>query len=116
MAKRKTIRALFDDIENLTAEEIVKSAQLKELLQSQVPLSIYDAYLAKKQYAVIFEINASDSYIEIPKRYWISALETCIVWFLENEEYEKCSKIKAIIAEIQKKPNKLTIKTEIDGK
>jgi len=112
MAKRKTVRALFDDIENLSFEEIQKSEQLKELLKSQVPLTVYEAFLAGKQYASIFEINSSDCYLEIPKRDWIPALETCISWFLETEEYEKCTKIKMIIADIQKKPTKLTIKKD----
>jgi len=114
MAKRKTVRALFDDIENLTAEDISKSQQLKELLKSQVPITIYDAHCAGRQYACVFEINASDSYIEIPKRDWIAALETCISWYLETEEYEKCTKIKAIISDIQTKPTKLTIKKDKD--
>lgn len=112
MAKRKTIRAVFEDLDNLTSEDIAKSNQLKELLKSQVPLTIYDAHLTNKQYASIFEINDSESYIEIPKKEWIPALETCISWFLETEEYEKCTKIKAIIADIQTKPKKLTIKKD----
>lgn len=112
MSKRKTIRAVFDDIENLTFEEIQKSQQLKDLLKSQVPLAIYDSFLAGRQYACIFEINASDCYLEIPKRDWVPALETCISWFLETEEYEKCTKIKLIISDIQNKPTKLTIKKD----
>tara|TARA_R110000868_G_scaffold397496_1_gene670214 strand:- start:780 stop:1127 length:348 start_codon:yes stop_codon:yes gene_type:complete len=112
MAKRKTIRALFEDLNNLRAEEIAKSQQLKELLKSQVPLTIYDAHLTNKQYASIFEINDSENYIEISKKDWISALETCISWFLETEEYEKCTKLKAIIVEIQNKPKKITIKKD----
>jgi hypothetical protein len=113
MAKRKTIRALFDNIESLTAEDISKSQQLKDLLKMQIPISVYEAHTGNKQYATIFEINSSGSYIDIHKRDWITALETCIMWFLESEDYEKCTKIKVIIAEIQKKPAKiLTVKTE----
>ena len=116
MAKRKTVRALFDNIESLTSEDIAKSTQLKDLLKMQVPISVYEAHTAKKQFATIFEINSSDSYLEIPKKDWIPALETCIMWYLESEEYEKCTKIKSIIAEINKKPTKkLTVKTEENG-
>ena len=81
----------------------------------QVPVSIYEAHTANKQYASIFEINSSDNYIEIPKKDWVQALETCIMWHLESEDYEKCSKIKDISAEIQKKSSKkITVKTETD--
>jgi hypothetical protein len=115
MAKRKTVRALFDNVHELTHEDIAKSQQLKDLLKMQVPVSVYEAHTANKQYATVFEINATDNYIEIPKKDWIPALETCIMWHLESEDYEKCSKIKEIIAEIQKKPaKKITVKTESD--
>jgi hypothetical protein len=113
MAKRKTIRALFDNIHELTSEEIAKSQQLKNLLMMQVPVSVYEAHQSNKQYATVFEINTTDHYIEIPKKDWIPAIETCIMWYLESEEYEKCSKLKEIIDQIQKKASKkITVKTE----
>lgn len=113
MAKRKTIRAIFEDVDNLTIEQILKSEALKDLLKHQVPVVIYDAHNSKKQFASIFEINSTDHYVEIPKKDWVQALETCIMWYLESEDYERCSKIKEIIDEIQKKPiKKINIKTE----
>ena len=59
MAKRKTVRALFDNVENLSPEDIAKSQQLKDLLKMQVPISVYEAHTASKQFATIFEINTS---------------------------------------------------------
>jgi hypothetical protein len=113
MAKRKTIRAIFENVDSLTPEDISKSQQLKELLMSQVPISVYESHSARKQYATIFEINSTDHYIEIPKRDWVPALETCIMWFLEIEQYEKCTKLKQIIDEIQKKSSKkLNVKSD----
>ena len=115
MSKRKTIRALFDNIHDLSSEDISKSQQLKDLLKMQVPVSIYEAHCANKQYATIFEINASDHYVEIPKKDWVSAMETCILWYLESEDYEKCSKLKEIIDQIQTKAKKkITVKTDSD--
>lgn len=117
MAKRKTIRALFEDIDKLTTEQILKSEALKDLLKHQVPVAIYDAYNSKKQSASLFEINNTDHYVEIPKKDWAQALETCIMWYLESEDYERCSKIKEIIDEIQKKPiKKINIKTDSNDK
>lgn len=117
MAKRKTIRAIFEDVENLSIEHITKSQALKDLLKVQVPITILEAHDSKKQSATIFEINSTDHYIEIPKKDWVQALETCIIWYLETEEYEKCSKLRDTIEDIQKKPvKKINIKTDNNGK
>jgi len=116
VARRKTIRALFEDINNLTSEDIIKSQALKQLLKVQVPVCILDAHNTKKQYASVFEINETENYVDIHRRDWVQALETCILWYLETEEYEKCSKIRMIIEEIQKKPKtKINVKTEQNG-
>lgn len=115
MATRKTIRALFEDVHNLTTEEILKSQQLKDLLKTIVPECIRSAHASKKQSAVLFEINATDHYVEIPQKDWPQALESCIMWYLESEDYEMCTKIKTMIDEIQKKQaKKINVKTETD--
>jgi hypothetical protein len=115
MAARVTIRAIFEDVHNLTTEDILKSEQLKDLLKTVVPECIRSAHSSKKQSAVIFEINATDHYVEIPQKDWSQALETCIMWYLESEDYEMCTKIKTMISEIQKKPaKKINVKTETD--
>jgi hypothetical protein len=117
MAKRKTIRALFEDVENLSVEQIQKSEALKDLLKIQVPVAILEASQGKKQLATVFEINSTDHYIEIPKKDWVQSLETCIMWYLETEDYEKCSKLRDIIEDLQKKPvKKISIKTDNNDK
>jgi transcription antitermination factor NusA-like protein len=106
MSKRP-VRALFGDTKNLTAEDISQSEILKTLLKVEVPKSISQAVKEKKLYAPIFEINSSAHYIEIHRRDWIAALETCVVFHVENEDYERCTEINALIKEIrdgQKKP------------
>lgn len=116
MAKRKHVRAIFQDVDKLSSEDIAKSQALKDLLKTQVPVCIFEAHIANRQVASVFEINDSDHYIEIHKRDWPQALETCIIWYLETEEYEKCTKLRNMIEEIQKKPTKkLNIKKENDG-
>jgi hypothetical protein len=116
MSKKRIVRALFDNLENLKVEDIAKSQQLKELLKSQVPVAILESHELRRQSAVIFEINATDHFIEIQKKDWIQALETCIMWYLESEEYEKCTKLKMIMDDIQKKPTKkVNVKTQKDG-
>jgi hypothetical protein len=103
MSKKRIVRALFDSIESLTPEEIASSDALKGLLKAQVPFAIREAFNSRKQYATIFEINSTSHFIEIHKKDWVKAIETCIIWYLESEEYEECSKLKDLIVQLQKK-------------
>lgn len=114
MAKRRVVRALFDNLDQLSPEQIATSEALKGLLKNQVPLAIEEANNTKKQYATIFEINDTGNYIVIHKRDWQPAIESCIAWYLESEEYEKCSELKELISRIKKSTKKIKIKTEED--
>lgn len=108
---KRPIRALFDNPELLKSEDVAKSEILKDLLKSHVPLAIENAIIKKKIYASIFEINDSNQFIEIHKNNWVQALETCLVWYVEDEDYEMCNHIKNLIFTIQdnKKANKISL-------
>jgi hypothetical protein len=56
-------------------------------------------------------------YVDIPKAYWVPALEQCIAFNLEEEKFEECVKIKNLIEEIRKgnKTISKTTKQEKDG-
>ena len=113
---RRTVRALFENAEELRAEDVAQSEILKTLLKTQVPIAIEDAIVAKKIYASIFEINDTKNYIEIHKNHWVNALETCLIWYVEDENYEMCTHIKNLIQSIQNKPSKkITIKKDGEG-
>lgn len=115
--KRRVVRALFDQPELLRSEDIAGSEILKELLKIHTPNSIEDAIINSKIYACIFEINDSNHYIEIHKNHWIQALETCLLWYVEEENYEMCNHIKNIIQSLQEKSKsrKFTTKTKDSG-
>ena len=98
---RRTIRAVFDSPENVIAEDVYQSKELKELVKLHVPAAINDAIIRGKTYAPIFEINDTNCYVEIHKSQWIQALETCLVWYVEDEDYEMCTHIKDMIQTIQ---------------
>jgi hypothetical protein len=102
---RKIIRALFDKPEDLHANDISNSNELKTLLKTQIPSAIKMAYTQKKHYASLFEINDTSCYVDIHKNNWIQALETCLLWYVEDENYEMCTKIKDLIHTIQSKSN-----------
>jgi len=116
---RKPVRALFDNLDQLTSEQISKSDILKQLVKKHAPLAIEEAIVDKKIYASLFEINDSGQYIEVHKNHWVQALETCLVWYVEDEDYEMCTHIKNLIQSIQdkNKPSKLVInKRKASGK
>ena len=108
---KRAIRALFENPHLLTKEELSKSEILKTLLKEQTHLAIKNAMETNKTYASLFEINNTNCYIELHKRHWIQALETCLVWYVDDENYEMCTNIKTLIQDIQKKNKpKVTIK------
>lgn len=100
---RKTVRAIFPSFDSLTAENVSESDILRSLIKTHVPIAIEDALVSNKIYASIFEINDSNNYIDIHKNYWVQALETCLVWYVEDEDYEMCTHIKNLILAIQDK-------------
>lgn len=108
---RRAVRALFDHVDQLAAEDIAQSEVLKQLLKVHLPIAIEDAIVKKKIYASLFEINDSSHYVEIHKHHWIQALETSLVWYVEDEDYEMCNHIKNLILSIQEKATtKLSLK------
>jgi len=114
---RKVVRAVFDNPHDLSPETVSESKDLKKLIKSQLSECIKFAFEANKQYASIFEINDSTYYIEIHKKNWVQALETCMLWYVEDEDYETCTKIKDLIKHIQNrgKKNKIDLKSDDGG-
>jgi hypothetical protein len=108
---KRPVRALFENPQDLRAEDVSKSEILKDLLKNHVPLAIENAIVKKKIYASVFEINDSKQFVEIHKNNWVQALETCLVWYVEDEDYEMCNHIKNLIFTIQdkKKLSKISI-------
>jgi hypothetical protein len=106
---RRTIRAVFDNPETLLAEDVSQSKELKDLIKLHVPAAINDALIRGKTFAPVFEINDTNCYIEIHKTQWIQALETCLVWYVEDEDYEMCTHIKDMIQTIQNKTKSRSI-------
>ncbi len=114
---RKTVRAIFDNPEGLIADQVAQSKELKELIKVQVPAAINDSMIRGKTYASIFEINDTSCYVELHKKDWVQALETCLVWYVEDEDYEMCTHIKDMIQTIQTKvkSKSITINKTSDG-
>ena len=103
---RKIVRAVFDNPHELTPDKVSNSQDLKTLIKSEILNSIKGAFEANKVFAAIFEINDSAYYIEIHKKHWTQALETCLLWYVEEENYERCKEIKELINKINSKGSK----------
>lgn len=100
---KKVVRALFDDPQGVDPQKVADSQDLKKLIKQQIPDAVRMAIDARKTYASLFEINDSSCYVDLHKKEWINALETCLLWYVEDENYEMCTKIKDLINEINKR-------------
>ena len=109
--KRLIPRALFEPIIGIQASDLTDNAILLNLIKSETPLAIEEAFKAKKTFATIFEVNTTGYFLDIPKTYWIQALEECIKLNLEDEHFEECIKLKDLI-EVIKKASKKPIKSK----
>jgi hypothetical protein len=102
MAKRKIPKVVFPSLDDLDSNELESDTKFKELLKREAPISIQIAFEQKKLFATLFEINNTGQFIDIPKQYWIEALNTCIESYVKNEEYEKANETVTLIEKIKK--------------
>ena len=112
MPSRKIPRAYFEPLSDVQASDLEDSSVLLDLIKKEAPIAIEEAFKAKKTFATLFEINALGMFVDIPKNYWIPALEQCIAYKLEEEKFEDCVAIKNLIEEIRKGIKTVTKKTQ----
>lgn len=101
MNKRKIPRAIFEPLEDIKSTDLMENQSLLNLIKKETPLAIREAFENKKTFATLFEINGLGVYLDIPKQYWVAALEQCINFMLEEEKFEECIPIKKLIDEIK---------------
>jgi hypothetical protein len=102
MTKREIPKAFFEPLEDLQASDLLDNEALLCMIKKEAPLAIEEAFHNKKTFATLFEINGLGLYIDIPKQHWVSALEQCINFMLEEEKFEDCIKLRDLIEEIRK--------------
>ena len=102
MNKRVIPRALFEPLEGIHTSDLLDNEALIALIKKETPEAIKEAFENKKTFATLFEINGLGLYLDIPKQYWIPALEQCIAFNLEEEKFEDCIPIKNLIDKIRK--------------
>ena len=118
MAKRSIPKAIFEPWENIEAADLLETASLVELVKRETPKAIRDAFISRKTFATLFQINHSENYVDIPKSYWVTALEECIKYLIEEQRYEECKDVKKLIDDIKlssKTVSKKSLKHLEDG-
>ncbi len=100
-AKRQIPKALFEPWSGITAEDLMDTPPLVELVKKEAPKAIQDAFENRKTFATLFQVNHSEYYVDIPKSHWIHALEECIKYLIEEQRYEECKDIKKLIDDIK---------------
>lgn len=114
MNKRQIPKAFFEPLENIQASDLLESESLLNLIKRETSIAIEEAFHNKKTFATLFEINGMDLYLDIPKQYWVPALEQCIHFMIQEEDFEKCIPLRNLIEEI-KKPIKKIPKKKTNG-
>ena len=88
---RKIPQISLEDFETKAKKRIVMESLVKNVAEG-VDLNLDEFDIA--------EIKNHDVLISIPKKEWKSGLEQAINFYVEKEEYEKCSKIKTLISKL----------------
>ena len=118
MRMRHTVRAVFDNIDMMSADDIADSMVLRDLIAVNLPKAIAKANNAGHDRVSIFEINATETYVELERPQWIPALETVISWYSDEnvQDYEKCIELSKLIEQVKTGPkNKLSQKKKQSG-
>lgn len=103
---KRPFRVNFENIYELTTENLLESDVLVRVLKQEVPKAIDRAIKEKKTYATIFEINTFNVFVEIHKKDWINALSSCMQLYTDKEEYEACIEISKTLELLNKKNEK----------
>jgi hypothetical protein len=100
---KRPFRVNFENIDETKSEDLVESEVLVQVLKVEVPKAINKAIKERKIYATVFEINSFGIFVEIHKKDWISALNSCISLHAKKEEYEACGEITKTLELLSKK-------------
>ena len=105
VGSRRPFSVNFENIDHIRSEDLIESEVLIGVLKKEVPKAIKKAIKEKKTYATVFEINSFSVFVEIHKKDWINALNSCVALHMEKEEYEACGEISKTIQSLTKNKN-----------
>ena len=103
---RRPFRINFENLPLLRSEDLVESEVLLGVLKKEVPKAISKAIKERKSYATVFEINSFNVFVEIHKKDWVNALNSCLELHAKEEEYEACIELDKTIKSLTKNKEK----------
>ena len=106
----EVLNLVITPLGGLSTEELLSYDYITSLVRRELPKGIERAIKNRKADATIIEINHSGYFIEIPIRFWRNALNSCLEYYTEEEDYTKCIYIKSVldkVAEYEKIPSTL---------
>jgi hypothetical protein len=109
MSQRKqerTIPALnVYPLNDNTTSYILESEEIQKFIYEHTFNGIKEAIRTKKNIAVLFRLNNTDNYIELPKNEWINAIDSCIKYYEGLEKFEKCMNLTILKSNIKIRKN-----------
>lgn len=112
MKSRKNIsnvpNLVITPLKGVSKEDILSHHPITDLIFDETPKAIEKALKGKRQSAIIIEINNSGFFIEIQKKWWVNALNSCLKHYEVKEDFEKCNFIKQIIISVNENFSKPT--------
>ena len=87
-------------LNGVSVEELMDYQPILDLVRLETPKGIERAIKANKQDATILEVNNSGYYIEIPYKFWRNALNACMEYYTDEEDFEKCIEIKETLSKL----------------
>ena len=71
--------------------------QKKRQVYTSLIEGVSEALLKKKSEIKLCEVEHTDTYVTVHKDVWPDSLASALNFYIQKEEYEKCSKIKELI-------------------
>lgn len=97
MASKKEVRRVplmkVNSSDKYTHEHLLKNDTFINAVYNEAFIGIEDAINNNNKTAVIFLLGNSDAHVEISKTEWKTALQSCIDYYVQTEQYEICSDI-----------------------
>jgi hypothetical protein len=84
-------------LSTVTEQDLLETEAVVTLVFDEVPKGIARAIKKRQSVADILEINSSGVYLQIDKKFWRNALESCKEYHLKREAFEECAEIQALI-------------------
>ena len=109
--KKKEVRRIpslnIIPLVGISVETLLQADQIVDFIYAETYIAIKEAIETKKTIATLFQINEQDSYSELDKSQWQSALDSCIKYYTKSERYELCSHLQSLKSKINSKKPQL---------